>query len=265
MKSKIYFSRSSSVQDFLEKILELFQEKLQGRILLKPNLVSGEPYPTTTDPEIFRSLVRLLKNQVELGAGDASAADLVRPSKMLKNHPLAQIAREEGIVFYDFYQERMVQNQSCFGDRLRFSGIPLEYDFIISLPVLKAHINVFFTGALKNQFGYLERRERFRVHFRSGKLEQAIVGINQLAPAHLFIVDFRTTLLNANEVRHGGKIAQGKGIFAGTDPVALDWFGFSWLKEIEPKLFGKSPEEIGYLSLAKKIGLGTSEFELVEL
>jgi len=265
MKSKIYFSRSGPVEDFLEKILELFQKKIQGRVLLKPNIVSGEPYPTTTDPELFQSLVQLLKNQVELAAGDASAADLARPSTAIKNHPLFRISREEGIVFYDFYKEKMLQNPTCFGDKLRFSAIPLEYDFVISLPVLKAHINVFLTGALKNQFGYLERKERFRVHFRPGKLERAIVGINQLAPAHLFIVDFRTTLLNANEVRHGGKLARGRGIFAGTDPVALDWFGFSLLKEMEPKLAGKSPEEIGYLALAKEARLGSSEFELIEI
>jgi len=266
MKSKIYFSHKSSLKDFLEKILEIFEKDIKGRVLLKPNIVSAEPYPTTTDPEVFQTLIRLLKDKVELWAGDASAADLLRPSQTIKSHELAKIAEKEGIKFFDFYKEKMEKMPTCFGNTLRISRIPLQCDYIISLPVLKSHINVQLTGALKNQFGYLDRKERFRVHFqRRGLLEQAIVAVNQLASCQLFIVDFRTTLIKANEVRHGGKKAKGKGIFAGTDPLALDWFGFHLLKEMEPKLYGKAPREIAYLSLAEKIGLGSTEFEVIEI
>ncbi len=264
--AKIYFSRSDRIQPFLEKALEIFASRLQGKVLLKPNLVSAEPYPTTTDPELFRQMIRLLKGQVELAAGDAAASDLVRPGKVLKDHVLAKTAREQGIRFLDFYREEMTAGEIAPGERLKFSAVPNKFDLVISLPVLKTHINVLLSGALKNQFGYLDRKERWRVHFSDrGLIHRAIVGINRLAPARLFIVDFRETLLASNEVRHGGKRARGGWIFAGTDPVALDYFGFSLLKEIEPRLFGKRPEEIAYLDLAKRSGLGQAQFELVEL
>jgi hypothetical protein len=91
------------------------------------------------------------------------------------------------------------------------------------------------------------------------------VGINELARPNLFIVDFRETMLNSNETRHGGKRAHGGLMFAGTDPVALDFYGFSLLREIEPKLAGKGPEIIAYLDLAWKRGLGSDKFDLFDL
>lgn len=264
--SKIYFTRNRNPKPFLEKLVEIHQAGLKGRVLIKPNAVSGEPYPTTTDPELLRDLLGLLKGRAELACGDAAAADLARPGAVLENHALARTAKDQGVKFYDFYREQMVEKRSGLGDQLRLSALPASFEFIVSLPVLKAHVNVLITGALKNQFGFLDRKERAKAHFRGGGLlERAIVGVNQLAPAHLFIVDFRETLLNSNEVRHGGIKASGGWIFAGTDPLALDWFGFSLLKEKEQKLFGKNPGEIAYLDLARKAGLGSEEFELIEL
>ena len=264
--SRIYFTRGSVSGPFLEKLADIFADRLKGRILLKPNLVSYEPYPTTTEPELFRNLLRLLKPRAELVAGDAAAADLSRPGDALEGHILAKTAEQEGIKFLDFYREKMVEKKSGLGDRLKFSAMPSQFDLVISLPVLKSHINVLMTGALKNQFGFLDREQRSRSHFSGrGYLSRAIVGINQLCPAALFIVDFRETLLNSNEVRHGGKIAKGGWLFAGADPVSLDWFGFSLLKELEPKLAGKSPRDIPYLNLAHQSGLGTEKFQLVQL
>jgi len=266
-KSLIYYTRSSNPAPFLEKLLEIYLKNIPQKILLKPNLVSYEPYPTTTEPELFQAIVRLLKNRTELSAGDAPAADLLRPSASLKNHPIPQIAQEEKIPFFDFYKKEMTRAQTCFGDSLKFSALAKEFDFIISLPVLKSHINVHLTSAIKNQFGFIARKERFRVHFqRKNLLAETIVAINKLVKPKLFVVDFRETLLKANELRHGGKPTKTKGwIFAGEDPLALDWFGFSLLKELEPKLSGKSPEEISYLKLAKEMKLGNEKFELLEL
>ena len=265
-KSKIYYARSTDFQPFLEKLRGVFEPKLKGKILIKPNAVSHEPYPTTTSPELFRGLIRLLKGRAELAAGDAPAADLPRPGYALKNYILTRVAEEEGIRFYNFYEQAMIEEQTNLGRGLKFSALPKKFDLIISLPVLKTHIILLITAALKNQFGFLAREQRLKLHLQGGTaLARAIVSINQLAPAQLFIVDFRETLINANELRHGGRRMEGGWIFAGEDPLALDFFGFSLLKEIEPKLFGKSPQEIEYLRLAQSSGLGRSEFELVQL
>ena len=264
--SKIYFSRKAEVGPFLEKVVEVYSARLKGRILLKPNLVSHEPYPTTTDPDLFRTLIHLLKPKAELAAGDACAADLARPEVALKDHALLKISREEAVRFYDFYEEEMIEKESGLGDVLRFSALPAQYDLVLSLPVLKTHIILLLTGALKNSIGFLDRKDRIGGHFQGiPRLERSIVGVNQLVRPGLFIVDFRETLLNANELRHGGKRAKGGWILAGEDPVALDWFGFSLLKEIEPRLAGKKPEDLPYLDLAAKKGLGNKEFELFEL
>jgi len=264
--AKIYFSKKSDPRPFLERVVEIFEPALKSRVLLKPNLVSDEPYPTTTDPVLFRELIKLLKPLISLAAGDASAADLPNPHSALKGHGLAKTADDEGVPFYDFYLEKMIERKSSQGDTLKFSALAEEYECIISLPVLKAHIILLLTGALKNQVGFLSRKDRIGAHFRGvPRLSRSVAGINELVKPGLFIVDFRETLINSNEVRHGGRKAKGGMMFAGSDPVALDFFGFSLLREIEPKLMGKSPEEISYLDLAQRSGLGSAKFELIDL
>jgi uncharacterized protein (DUF362 family) len=265
-KSTIYFTKSQHSKAFLAKVVEIHQDLFKGRVLLKPNLVSNEPYPTTTEPGLFKELIALLRGKVELAAGDAPAADLKAPGEALKGHALVKAAEEQGVDFYDFYEQPMQELKTPLGDALRVSAMPARHDLVVSLPVLKTHVNLLITGALKNQFGFLDRKERFRLHFSErGLMEKAIVGLNQLVRPGLFIVDFRETLLGANERRHGGRVAKAGWLFAGTDPLALDWFGFSLLRELEPKLYGKNQDEIPYLRLARESGLGNTRFELIDI
>ena len=123
--------------------------------------------------------------------------------------------------------------------------------------MLKTHIILLMTGALKNSIGLLARRERIGAHFQGvPRLNRSIVGINELARPNLFIVDFRETLLNSNEARHGGKPAKGGWMFAGTDPVALDFFGFSLLRELETQTHRKRPGNNRLPGFGLETGLG---------
>jgi uncharacterized protein (DUF362 family) len=55
------------------------------------------------------------------------------------------------------------------------------------------------------------------------------------------------TLISAQEVRHGGKEKELGYMLAGTDPLALDFYGFELLQKVEPELEGKSAENIPYV------------------
>ena len=62
MTSKVYFSKTGDRRNFIRKILEIFYEELKNakKIFIKPNLVSMEPYPTTTRPETLDCILEFL-------------------------------------------------------------------------------------------------------------------------------------------------------------------------------------------------------------
>ena len=66
------------------------------------------------------------------------------------------------------------------------------------------------------------------------------------------------TLTHTNEVRHGGRKASLGYMLAGTDPLSLDAAGLEILQTVEPKLAGKTPDDIPHLRYAIELGVGTS-------
>jgi uncharacterized protein (DUF362 family) len=94
--------------------------------------------------------------------------------------------------------------ESSRGYKFRMSALPLECDLVISLPVLKVHNTLGVSGALKNQFGYLSRRDRILTHARIKSITKGIAEVNAAVPKSLFIVDAVETMVKAQECRHGG-------------------------------------------------------------
>jgi uncharacterized protein (DUF362 family) len=261
----VYVSQTKDRVGFIKKVFEIFAPKLAGqRVLLKPNVVSSEPYPTTTHPDTLGTLLDLLADRQVIVA-DAAAADLLRPGKAIKDHGLARLCRSKGRELVDLYERAATGWTSPRGFELKLSALPLKQDCIISLPVLKSHINVRLTGAVKNQFGYLARTERGRLHFGRDLLHQGIAECTVFARPRLFILDAVETLVGANEMRHGGRIQKLGWMLAGEDPVALDAFGLTLLARLEPKLQGLLPRDLPYLRLAQEYGLGTFEYKVEEV
>jgi len=263
--SIIYVSQNRDRAGFIRKVVEIFAGKIRGqKILLKPNIVSGEPYPTTTHPDTLAALLDLFPNE-KITIADAAAADLIRPGKALRDHALARLCRSRGKDLTDIYDRAMTTWQSPRGFELKSSALPQKHDCIISLPVLKSHVNVRMTGAVKNQFGFLARTERGRLHFGRDLLHQGIAELNVLVRPRLFIVDAVETLVGANEMRHGGRARALGWMLAGEDPVALDAFGFSLLAPLDPRLQGLKPRDLLYLRLAQEYGVGGFDHQVVEV
>ena len=138
-----------------------------------------------------------------------------------------------------------------------------EYDFILSLPVLKSH-GMGLTGALKNQLGFLPAAEKLQSH-RVRDMNLVIAELNEVVRPHLYIVDAVETMIDTNEVRHGGRPHPLGYMLAGTDPVSLDVAGFALLKEVEPKLEGKSVDDILHVKHAASIGVGEIQHKIIEI
>jgi len=258
----VYFSETSQRKEFTFKILELFKAPLEKarKILIKPNIVSAEPYPTTTHPEVLDAVLSRLSGR-EILVGDAPAIDLVSSKKVFEETPLKEVCDKYGVRLVNFYSEKMKSLSSSRGYKIRVSTLPFLCDFVISLPVLKFHKMLDLSGALKNQFGYLSRRDRFLMHCKVKNIDKGIAEVNAAVPPDLFIVDAVETMVKAQECRHGGCPAKLGVMMAGVDPVSLDCFGFDLLQKVESKLKGKTRESIEYMNYALDYGVGSNNFE----
>lgn len=260
--TSIFYSKSEDRTAFVEKVLATYRHRITGKILIKVNLVSNEPYPTTTHPDMLEAVVKYLKGK-ELIVGDAPAVDF--KSFQAEESPLYKICEKYAVPFINFYQTEMQLLNSPRRYEFNATTYPLHCNYIISLPVLKCHMQVHMSGALKNAFGYLAKRDRILMHTNKKNIHKGIAELNSFFKPNLTIMDGVETLIKAQEVRHGGIKKYLGYLLAGEDPVALDIFGFSLLKEIYPTWELNMPQEIQYIQYGIDFKIGTSDYQAQEI
>lgn len=267
----IYYRRTEERKSFVRKVLSIHKDEISNkkRILVKPNIVSIEEYPTTTNPDTLDAVLSFLSqfdNEIIVGDGPAVGKN----KKMaIKYHTLKDICARYNVSLINFHNEKKTVRSCRNGKyKLKMSNIPFNCDYIISLPILKTHRlgNIGMSCSLKNQFGYLSNWNRIKYHINVKAINRCIAEINAIIKTDLFIADAVEVLLNANEIRHGGYKAELGYMFAGKDPVALDSYGLKLLSELgEKKLLQKKPSDIEYIRLARDYDLGDFEYELVNV
>ena len=257
-------TKGGFVSGVLTRYADMFEEA--EKVFVKPNVVSNELYPTTTDPQVLDIVLTYLSSH-SVVVGDGPAYDYSWRGKagaVSHEHPLRCICDDHGVEWINLNQREHVKRELPYGLTLPLSVIPDSFDVKISLPVLKRHITCTVTGAVKNQFGLLDLSARSAVHRGTPDIHKAIAAIAAVERCNLFILDAVETLLVAEEVRHGGKKAFLGYMLAGTDPVALDSAGFDLLKWRDCSITDKSAPSIPHLAYAADCGVGSLKHTLVD-
>jgi uncharacterized protein (DUF362 family) len=258
----VYFSKTENRRKFVLEVLNEIKKEIKRakKILLKPNIVSFEPYPTTTHPEVLEACLEFLLNlKKEVLVADGPAFDAGSSEKIIENHPLKKVCDKFNIFLMNLNTQEMkkVKTESF---ELELSTLPFNFDFLISLPVLKSHGECGITGALKNQYGLLSPKDKARLHGMN--IHKAIAELNSVIKPNFWIVDTIQTLIITNEVGHGGKVRNLGFMLAGKDPVSLDIEGLKLLKKVDPNLKDKNPEDILHLKYAIDLGIGQRKYDL---
>jgi len=263
--SVIYVAENCNRKEFVTKILKIFKPQLDKAesVFIKPNIVSAEPYPTTTHPELLNTLLDQLSEK-KLMVGDGPAVDTGYFKNIIAESKLKEVCDKHGVNLVNLYSKKMKKWKSPRGYTIKISTLPLECDYVISLPVLKVHKQCGLTGALKNQFGYLSKLDRILMHAKIKDLHKGIAEVNVAAPTNLFIVDALETLIEAQECRHGGSHCKLDTLLAGTDPVSLDCFGMDLLQKVDPQL-GKYQKSIKHINYAQEYGVGKKDYTILKI
>ena len=249
-KNEILVIYGNAISEMAEKIAEAAGlAELIGdrnkRVGLKPNLVVASPasHGATTHPEIAEGLIAYLKrngfgNIVILEGswvGDST-------SSAFSSCGYRALAKKTGVDLIDT-QSDSAKAYDCKGMKIEICDSAMAVDFMINLPVMKGHCQTLFTCALKNNKGVIPNREKRRFH--SEGLHKPIAHLNTVARNDFILVDGICGDLDFEE---GGNPVYSGRLFAARDPVLCD----AWAAG----LMGYDTEEIPYICMAEKLGVG---------
>jgi len=232
-------------------------------VSIKPNLVVPQSAKNgaTTHPEVVEGIILFLKDfgvrNISIIENSAVGYSTKRAFKVCGYEPLQ---KKHGIPLIDL-QNDCGKTLSHQGYDIQICETALKTDFLINVPVLKAHCQTRMTCCMKNLKGCIPQDEMKRFHTLG--LNKPIAALNALlldkgkGPALYCVVDGICGDLTFEE---GGTPVEANRIIAGQNPLLVDSFCAG--------LIGYRPDDIGYLSYGKKIGIGeyySQETKVVEL
>ena len=178
---------SEKVYKAMKRAVELAGEPdVAGKtVLLKPNILfdTAVEKATTTHPGFLEAAIRLVR---EMGSKRILVGDspgLQTPGFSGRACGIGETVKKTGVEWVDFTKEKI--ELPCPDGKVikkfTLTGAARDADIIISLPKLKTHQLMYYTGAMKNIFGLIPSLIKSALHVRfSGRESFAsmIVDLN---------------------------------------------------------------------------------------
>jgi len=222
-------------------------------VVVKPN-IGWDRLPeqgANTNPEVVGTVVRMC---IDAGAKKVKVFDRPcdDPRRCYAQSGIESAVRSAGGEIY-YVDERKFREVKIGGEILKtwpmYTEV-LEADKVMNVPVAKHHSLTRVTLALKNWMGVMGGN-RSLIH---QKIDQSLADLTLLIKPSLTILDATRILLRNGP--SGGNVHDVKKmdvVVAGIDQVAVDSLGASF--------FGIKGEELGFLRIAEKMGMGTIDYK----
>jgi uncharacterized protein (DUF362 family) len=239
---------------------------LKGKtVLVKPNVVSYKPSPSTTNPEVVRAMVKILYKEgaEKVYVGDMSAALYLTTIRNMEKAGIRKAAEEAGaqvIAFEDHgWVEVEVPNVSV--RKVIVTEWISKVDFIVNLPVIKTHRSASYSICLKNFIGCTHIRQRPYL-IDSSRWEEVVAELNLAYRPHLNVVDGTVSMIEGGPWE--GTAERTDLIIASTDRVAADIVGLGLIKTFGKwgMVTGKDVWEQKQIKRAIELGIGKGKGEI---
>jgi len=245
-------TRDALASSDIEKYL-----KPHYKVVIKPNLVTPQPpgNGATTHPEVVEGIILFLKEfgitNISIIESSAIGYDTKKAYAIAGYEPLQ---KRYGVPLIDLKNSssKKLTHDLC---TIEIYEKALETDFLINVPVLKAHCQTRLTCNMKNLKGCITEKEMRNFHTMG--LHKPIAALNALLKTGYCVVDGICGDLSFEE---GGTPLTANRVIVGQNPITVDSFC--------AELIGYKPDDIDYLSIGKKMGLGnyfSNEAKIIEL
>lgn len=227
------------------------------RVVIKPN-IGWDRTPelaACTNPEVVRSLVEMA---FEAGAKEVIVTDnsTNSPQRSFLRSGIEATAKAAGarvLLPNQFRLKKTAINGLWLKEWEVFADF-LEADKLINVPIAKHHSLSRLTLGMKNWLGALGGA-RNQLH---QKLDEAMVDLAAFFRPVLTVMDaYRILIRNGPQGGRPSDVKLQKTVVAGVDPVAVD--------SLATTFFDLKPDELPYLGLAQKRGLGKINWEGLSL
>lgn len=251
--------------------------KKTDKILIKPNMNTGDPWPQGgTDPAFLEALILVLQDE---GYGNLAVGDTCGPwgptERVIKKVGYDTVAQRTRVPLKDWDKGMWMQIKNDKAEYLgRFGGGDgtvayvedlRNYDKVIYTPVMKTHFLGGVTMSLKLSVGILHRADRGgHLHtFNHIFVAPQVAEINLPFRPDLVIMDGRRSLISGGP-SHGEQVKPGF-IVASGDQVANDVTGIQILQEWYPNMAQNKITMYAWhqktIKQAVKLGVGYAKSE----
>lgn len=230
-----------------------------NNVLLKPNILGGftPDQAVTTHPAVLHAAIVLLQ---EVGAkvtvGDSPGIN--DPIAAAKKAELYQVATELKANWHDFKTTCFYREATnAVARHIELTDALADCDIFITLPKLKTHVQMNYTGALKNQFGLVSGSAKAKYHYRikdRDQLNSLFIDINRIARPTLAIMDAIVGMEGHGP--SGGTPRSIGALLISDDLTALD--------TIACRIIGQDPHAVPTLAAAARAEYGQQDIDNIQ-
>ena len=231
--------------------------KAGDTILLKPNFNTADAPPGSSDPQFIRAVIELLyqhgAERVILGESSMfklPTLDVLRQTGMLR------AATEAGaeIMAFDDGEWVTVETGGRYLKTVGLAQAALESTKIVYACCLKTHRLADFTMSLKLAMGFVQSRDRVKMHLL--RLREKLAELNLAIAPDLIVMDGRRCFISGGPDK--GEAREPNLILASGDMIAIDVEGAKIIQSYPGHSLKKEPWELPLIRRAVELGLGAA-------
>jgi uncharacterized protein (DUF362 family) len=227
-------------------------------VVIKPNLVASRRdwKGVNTDPRVVEALVEALKLRGVSGITVADGSGMgYNATKAFSICGYKDMAKRYGLKLVDLERDRFVKKPVGIDgpfQSLEIAQTVLDCDFLVNVPVMKAHSITRITCSLKNLKGVMPRAMKTAFHGRD--LNRAIAQLNSVLSPDLILVDGMQGDLSSELGRTPISMER---ILMGNNPVEVD--------SVVADMLGYAPRTIRHIAYSADAGLGICDLDQISI
>lgn len=235
-RDRLLLNEFKNFYEFFPLVVEQLKKFVVKKLLIKPNLVSKEVYPETSDLQLLCELIFFIKKKIpSIQITIADGPSFFFDDNSVFDNPFLNKLAKKNIKIVNVLKEEFLQykTNSKFLPYLNLPTFLNNFDFLINLSCFKEHNRASYSSAKKNLMGLLPDFERLRFHRMKNDISKAIDELANILGSSLTIIDGRYILGKAQQRIYGGEVKKGFGIIVSNNLSVADSLSYKLFKKMK--------------------------------